>query len=161
VNPTKFKNKSSAVAEMGDRSRAKWAGKWGGGAVPLSVWGELGPHLTHANWAEVYPRTKWWPQLYIPTLQTVRQTDRTERMQQSSRTGRTATCNSLVSIRVRAPIWTKVMETESKQKRKLHHTRRDRSRCIWTGGRNFRSRKTISGQETTTCGLTETANTAV
>jgi len=30
------KNKSSAVAEMGDRARAKWAEKWGA-AVPLSV----------------------------------------------------------------------------------------------------------------------------
>jgi len=35
---------SSAVAEMGDRTRGKWAEKWGA-AVPLSV-GELGPHLT-------------------------------------------------------------------------------------------------------------------
>ena len=32
-------NKSSAVAEMGDRARAKWAEKWGegGAAVPLFV----------------------------------------------------------------------------------------------------------------------------
>jgi len=29
-------NKSSAVAEMGDSDRAKWAEKWGA-AVPLSV----------------------------------------------------------------------------------------------------------------------------
>jgi len=29
--------KSSAVAEMGDRARAKWAEKWGGAAVPISV----------------------------------------------------------------------------------------------------------------------------
>ena len=29
-------DKSSAVAEMGDRARAKWAGKWQGAAVPLS-----------------------------------------------------------------------------------------------------------------------------
>jgi len=36
-------HKSSAVAEMGgDRAKAKWAEKWGGAAVPLSV-GELGP----------------------------------------------------------------------------------------------------------------------
>ena len=34
-------NKSSAVAEMGDRAIAKWAEKWGGG------------------WAEAYLRTKW------------------------------------------------------------------------------------------------------
>ena len=30
-------NKSSAVAEMGDRARAEWAEKWEGAAVPLSV----------------------------------------------------------------------------------------------------------------------------
>jgi len=30
-------NKGSAAAEMGDRARAKWAEKWGGVAVPLSV----------------------------------------------------------------------------------------------------------------------------
>ena len=29
-------NKSSAVAEMGDRARAKWAEKWEGAGVPLS-----------------------------------------------------------------------------------------------------------------------------
>ena len=29
-------NKSSVVAEIGDRARAKWAEKWGGAAVPLS-----------------------------------------------------------------------------------------------------------------------------
>jgi len=40
-----FVCKSSAVAEIGDRARAKWAEKCGGAAVPLSV-GELGPHLT-------------------------------------------------------------------------------------------------------------------
>jgi len=31
------KNKSSAAAETGDRARAKWAEKWGRGAVPLCV----------------------------------------------------------------------------------------------------------------------------
>ena len=31
-----FINKSSAVAEMGNRARTKWAEKWGGAAVPLS-----------------------------------------------------------------------------------------------------------------------------
>jgi len=30
-------NKSLAVVEMGDRARAKWAEKWAGAAVPLSV----------------------------------------------------------------------------------------------------------------------------
>jgi len=38
-------NKRSTVAEMGDRARAKWAEKWPGAAVPLSV-GKLGPYLT-------------------------------------------------------------------------------------------------------------------
>jgi len=37
-------NKSSAVAEMGDRARAKWAEKWRA-AMPLSM-GGAGPHLT-------------------------------------------------------------------------------------------------------------------
>jgi len=37
--------KSSAVAEMGDPARAKWAENWGGASVSLSV-GKLGPHLT-------------------------------------------------------------------------------------------------------------------
>ena len=36
-------NKSSAVAEMGDRVRAKWAEKCGGCCAPFR--GELGPHL--------------------------------------------------------------------------------------------------------------------
>ena len=41
-------SKSAAVAEMGDRARAKRAEKWGGAAVPLSV-GQLGPHLTQCG----------------------------------------------------------------------------------------------------------------
>jgi len=45
---------SSAVAQMGDRARAKWAEKWRT-AVPLSVVGELGPHLTQCRLG----RTKW------------------------------------------------------------------------------------------------------
>jgi len=43
----KMLNKSSAVAEMVDRARTKWAEKWGA-AVPLSV-GELRPHLTQCG----------------------------------------------------------------------------------------------------------------
>jgi len=45
-------NKSSAVAEMGDRLATIDMGrKLGGGAVPL--WqAELGPHVTHVAWAE-------------------------------------------------------------------------------------------------------------
>jgi len=36
---------SSAVAQMGDRARAKWAEKWGL-LCPFPSWGQLGPHLT-------------------------------------------------------------------------------------------------------------------
>ena len=42
-------NKSSAVAEMGDRARAKWAKKWGA-AVPLSVGGAGSPSNTMSPW---------------------------------------------------------------------------------------------------------------
>jgi len=42
----KIKNKSSAVAEMGDRARAKRAEKWGRGYCAPFRGGELGPHLT-------------------------------------------------------------------------------------------------------------------
>ena len=38
-------NKSSAVAEIGDRARAKWAEKWGA-VVPLSVRGAESPSNT-------------------------------------------------------------------------------------------------------------------
>jgi len=34
--------KRSAIARMGDRARAKWAEKWGGAAVSLSVEGRAG-----------------------------------------------------------------------------------------------------------------------
>jgi len=47
---------SSAVAEMGDR--AKWAEKWRGTAVPLSV-RELDPHLTQCRLGRGLPPTKW------------------------------------------------------------------------------------------------------
>jgi len=35
-------NKSTAVAEMGDRARAKWAEKWGGLLCPFA-WGSWVP----------------------------------------------------------------------------------------------------------------------
>ena len=38
--------KSSAVAEMGDRARAKWAEKWRRELLCPFPWGELGHHLT-------------------------------------------------------------------------------------------------------------------
>jgi len=63
---------------MGDRSRAKWAGKWGGGAVPLSVWVELGPHLTQCQLGRGLP-----PYQVVATIThtnvTDRQTDRYDR----------------------------------------------------------------------------------
>jgi len=50
-------NKSSAVAEMGDRGHKQHRPKTGGRA-PFRR-GELGPHLTQRRWAEAYLRTKW------------------------------------------------------------------------------------------------------
>jgi len=47
--PLAYLSKSSAVAGTGDRVRAKWAEKWGGVAVPLSVHRELGRHLTQCR----------------------------------------------------------------------------------------------------------------
>jgi len=47
-------NKSSTVAEMGDRARTKWAEKCGGAAAPLSVW-ELGPYLTQCGLGRSLP----------------------------------------------------------------------------------------------------------
>jgi len=47
------------VAQKHDRARAKWAEKWRGAAVPLSV-GELGLHLTQCR-AEANLLTKWYP----------------------------------------------------------------------------------------------------
>jgi len=66
-------NKSSAVAEMGDRARAKWAEKWGT-AVPLSIAGSP----SNTMWPGLRPtsapsgiliHSTDWP----PTLQTDRQ----------------------------------------------------------------------------------------
>jgi len=52
-------NKSSAVADMGDRATAKWAEKWGP-AVTLSVAGSWSPS-NNVPWAETYFHTKWYP----------------------------------------------------------------------------------------------------
>ena len=54
--------KNSAVSEMGDRAEAKWAKKWGSGAVPLSV--RVGGARSPSNnvaWAEAYLLIKWHP----------------------------------------------------------------------------------------------------
>jgi len=48
---------SLAVAEMGDRARAKWAEKWGL-LCPFSC-GSWVPIEHNAAWAEAYLRTKW------------------------------------------------------------------------------------------------------
>jgi len=54
-----YSNKSSSVAEMGDRGHNRHGPKRGGGAaVPLS-WGELGPHLAQCGWAQTYLHAKW------------------------------------------------------------------------------------------------------
>ena len=54
-------NKSSAVAEMDDRARAKWAEKWGWAAVPLRPFrGGAGSPSNNTAWAEAYFRTKWY-----------------------------------------------------------------------------------------------------
>ena len=56
VCPLACLNKSSAVAEMGDRGHNRHEPKRGGGAaVPL--WGDPGPHLVNVAWAEFYFRT--------------------------------------------------------------------------------------------------------
>jgi len=51
-------NKSSAVAEMGDRLTTIDMGRKVGAAVLLSV-GELGPHLTQCCRGRGLLRTKW------------------------------------------------------------------------------------------------------
>jgi len=48
-------DKSSAVAEMGDRARATWAEKCGGGLLCPFPWGELGPHLTQCGLGRSLP----------------------------------------------------------------------------------------------------------
>jgi len=101
----------------------------GGCCAPLR--GGAGSPSDNAAWAEAYLYNKWYldPSNRLATIhQHYRQTE------QSSRSiGRTVThC-----------IWTKVIETESKQKT---HTWRRQGRCIWAGGSHFRSRKTTSGR---------------
>ena len=87
-----FQNKSSAVAEMGDRARAKWAEMWGL-LCPFPC-EELGPHLTQCRLGRGLPPyqvASWSIQPFghnTPTLQTDRQTG-----QRSRSIGRTITCN--------------------------------------------------------------------
>ena len=52
---------SPKVAEMGDRTRAKWAEKWGT-VVPLSVGATGSPSNTMSPWAEgeAYLSTNWY-----------------------------------------------------------------------------------------------------
>jgi len=50
-------NKSSAVAEMGDRGHNRHGPKGGGVLCPFRA--ELGPRLIQRGLAEVYFRTKW------------------------------------------------------------------------------------------------------
>ena len=51
-------DKSSAVADKGDLSEQSELNS-GGAAVPISVWRELGPHLTQCGLAEAYFCTRW------------------------------------------------------------------------------------------------------
>jgi len=49
-------NKSSVVAQMGDRARAKWAENCCAGCAPFHGGGS---YVLNVAWAEVYLRTKW------------------------------------------------------------------------------------------------------
>jgi len=53
-----LQNKSSAVAEMGNRLATIDMGRKGEAAVPLSGGGSLAPP-NNVTWAEIYLRTKW------------------------------------------------------------------------------------------------------
>jgi len=68
-------NKSSAVAEMGDRLAMTWAEKWE--LLCPFLWGKLGFPSNNVAWAEAYLHTKW--HLDLPTVwpqyTNVRQTD--------------------------------------------------------------------------------------
>ena len=82
---TSTRDKSSAVAEMGDRARAKWTKKWVGCCSPVRgrswvhksrKWGMLGPHLTQCGLGRGLPPyhlASWSIQPFghsTPTLQT-------------------------------------------------------------------------------------------
>ena len=57
----KMQYKTSAVAEMANHARPKWAQKLWGAAVPISL-GELGPHLIQCGLARgLCLLTKWHP----------------------------------------------------------------------------------------------------
>jgi len=70
-------NKSSAVAEMGDRVRAKWVEKWG--LLCPFPWGAIGSRLTQCRLVQDLPPyqvASWSIQPFrhnTPTLQTARQ----------------------------------------------------------------------------------------
>ena len=55
----KYSNKSSAVAEMGDRGHNRHGRKWGGAAVPLSRTAGTTSNTMWPACSEVYIRTKW------------------------------------------------------------------------------------------------------
>jgi len=80
VRPSALSNNGSAVAEMGDRGRAKWAENWGCMLCPFQL-GELGPHQTQCRLGRGLPPhqvANWSIQPFdhnTPTLQTHR-TDR-------------------------------------------------------------------------------------
>jgi len=138
--------------------------KWREAAVPLSV-GELGPRLTVPP--GLRPTSIPSGMLIHPTgwPQYTNVTDR-EKGQGSRSIGRTVTCNGRPKkpgfyMRARLLYGQKLWRRS--RNKKLFHTRRHRSRCIWVGESHFQTCKTTSGRETTTSGLTktETANTAV
>jgi len=68
-------NKSSAVAEMGDRARAKCAEKWGP-AMTLSMGRSWSPS-NNVAWAETYLHTKWYsdPSNRLATIPNARNRD--------------------------------------------------------------------------------------
>ena len=73
-------NKSSAVAEMGDRLTTVDMGRKVGGLLCPFPW-RLGPFLHNVVWAEAYLRTKWHfdPSNRLATIhQRFRQTNRTD-----------------------------------------------------------------------------------
>ena len=91
-------NKSSVVAEMGDRlatidmGRNRHGPKSGGGAAVLLFVGELGPHLTQCRMGEAYRRTKWHLDPSKP-LATIHQRYRQDRHSIGRSIGRTVTSN--------------------------------------------------------------------
>ena len=99
---------NSAVAEMGDRARAKWAEKWGGGCcAPFRTWGEEAGSPSSTAWPGRRPTSipsgilihlTVWPQY-------TNVTDRTDR-QRSRSIGRTVlqTVESIVTQSARCMV---------------------------------------------------------